>query len=71
MKIREVIGGLTKDEARGVEQVLIEARGLKKNGGDLVNKINSISPKAENYERLKAEGLRILREAGRTVKPNQ
>lgn len=64
MEIERVIGGLTKDEARGVEQVLIEAQGLKKNGGDLLNKINSISPTAKNYERLKAEGIRILSEAG-------
>ena len=71
MKIREVMGGLTREQARGVEQVLIEAQGLKRNGGDLVNRINSISPNAENYERLKSEGLRLLREAGISTKPNQ
>jgi hypothetical protein len=56
MKIQEIVGGFTKEEARGIEQVLIEANGMKKNGGDLVNQINSISPSSANYERLKGEG---------------
>ena len=60
MEIRALVGGLTEEQARGVEQVLIEARGLKKNGGDLLNQINSIAPSNADYERLKAEGQRIL-----------
>jgi hypothetical protein len=64
MKISEIIGGLTKDEARGVEQVLIETRGMQKNGGDLLNQINSISPSHSDYERLTSKGREILEAAG-------
>jgi len=60
IRIREVIGGLTKTEASAVEQVLIESRGLKKNGGDLLNQINSISPNRKDYEELKAIGRNLL-----------
>jgi hypothetical protein len=37
------LGGLTKLQARGVEQALIEQHGLAKYGGTLINKINSIA----------------------------
>jgi hypothetical protein len=37
--------GLTKMDARILEQNLINALGLQKNGGALLNKINSIAPK--------------------------
>ena len=37
--------GLTKAEARRQEQLLINQYGLEKDGGQLYNKINSISPK--------------------------
>ena len=60
IQIREIIGGLTKTEATAVEQVLIESRGLQKKGGDLLNSINSISPKREDYEALLATGRRLL-----------
>lgn len=43
----ERIQGLTElslSDARAVEQALIEAHGLGKDGGTLLNKINSISP---------------------------
>jgi hypothetical protein len=71
MKIKETIGGLTKDETRGVEQVLIEARGLKKNGGDLVNQINSISPSNPNYEPVTTKGREKLENAGMIPRPVQ
>jgi len=35
--------GLSRTDARTVEQALIEIHGLSKNGGTLFNKINSIS----------------------------
>jgi hypothetical protein len=41
--LKEVAGGLTRNQARGVEQALIEHHGLASNGGTLTNKINSIS----------------------------
>lgn len=37
--------GLTKQQARVMEQTLINQFGLGKNGGQLLNKINSIAPK--------------------------
>lgn len=37
--------GLTATEARILEQRLINLYGLGKNGGQLLNKINSIAPK--------------------------
>jgi len=42
-ELEQVAGGLTKKEARGVEQALIEHHGLGKDGGTLINRINSIS----------------------------
>ena len=60
IQIREIIGGLSKTEASAVEQVLIESRGLQKNGGDLLNQINSVSPKREDYEAMKAMGRKLL-----------
>jgi len=37
--------GLTRTQARALEQTLINQHGLGKNGGQLLNNINSISPK--------------------------
>ncbi|HRF16812.1 MAG TPA: RHS repeat-associated core domain-containing protein, partial [Chitinophagaceae bacterium] len=37
--------GLSKEQARIIEQTLINQYGLMKNGGQLLNKINSIAPK--------------------------
>ena len=44
-KVSEGKTGLTKAEARRQEQLLINQYGLEKGGGQLYNKINSISPK--------------------------
>lgn len=40
--------GLTKEQARIMEQNLINKYGIIRNGGKLYNKINSISPKYWN-----------------------
>jgi hypothetical protein len=37
--------GLTKQQARVMEQTFINQYGLGKNGGQLLNKMNSIAPK--------------------------
>ena len=68
MSIEGIVGGLTKADARGVEQVLIEARGLRKDGGDLLNQINSVAPTRENYDALKARGREILNSIGFDIK---
>jgi RHS repeat-associated protein len=60
MRIGVLMDGLTKEQARGVEQILIEARGLKRDGGDLMNQINSIAKSNPSYERLTAIGRELL-----------
>jgi hypothetical protein len=63
----EKIGGLEnlmRDDARGVEQALIEFYGLGKNGGTLLNKINSIAESEPHYARLLARGHQLLRQVG-------
>jgi len=71
MEISELVAGLTKAEARGVEQVIIEARGLRKDGGDLLNQINSIASTRENYEAMKARGREILESIGFDARKKQ
>jgi RHS repeat-associated protein len=56
--------GLARADARAVEQVLIEANGLGKNGGTLLNKINSISPNNSIYQQSIQRGNELLRQAG-------
>lgn len=58
--IEEVTSGLSRVDARSVEQVLIENFGLQKNGGSLLNKINSISSNNPNYAQQLRRGLEIL-----------
>ena len=66
IEIRAVPGlqNLSRADARAVEQVLIETYGLGKNGGTLLNKINSISPNNPAYVDALKRGLEILRQAG-------
>ena len=42
-RIQEVVGGLSRADARAVEQAPIEQHGLLRNGGTLLNRINSIA----------------------------
>ncbi len=61
--LTKVVGGLTRSkEAKGVEQALIETHGLAKNGGTLLNKINSISPKNSIYKEAVQFGRQLLEE---------
>ena len=50
--------------ARGVEQALMEHHGLAKNGGTLLNKINSIAKTNPIYEEAVDFGRRVLKEIG-------
>jgi RHS repeat-associated protein len=61
-KLDEIIGGLTRTQARAVEQVLIEHYGFEKVGGALRNKIASISPTRDKefYKAAKEFGKRAL-----------
>jgi len=64
MEIEKIKGliNLSKTDARAVEQVLINKYGLKKQGGQLQNKMNSISPKNPVYEESLIRGQELLKE---------
>ena len=49
----ENLKGLTKEQAHIQEQLLINQYGLGKDGGMLLNKINSISPNKWNQYNIK------------------
>ncbi len=53
-KIEHYIDNVSRDSARILEQTVIETFGMKKNGGILLNKINSISPKKALYQAVEA-----------------
>jgi len=55
-----VAEGLTRLEARAVEQVLIEIHGLAKQGGTLLNKINSVAKKSPFYNEAVSFGKKVL-----------
>jgi hypothetical protein len=58
------LSSLTRADARAVEQVLIEKFMLGKNGGNLLNKINSIASTNPNYTSSIATGKAILKNLG-------
>ncbi len=58
------LNNLTKIDARGVEQVLIESAGLQSQGGTLINKINSISTNNPIYEEAVKVGSQLLKSVG-------
>ncbi len=60
----EGISNLTRSDARAVEQTLIEMHKLEKNGGTLINKINSIAESNPKYHKALVRGSEILQEAG-------
>jgi RHS repeat-associated protein len=55
------LSNLSRADARAVEQVLIEAHGLGKNGGTLLNKINSIAKDNSIYADALKRGAELLR----------
>lgn len=55
---------LSYSDARAVEQVLIEIHGLGKDGGSLLNMINSISSKNPSYGSQLERGYELLRSIG-------
>ena len=64
IRIVELMGDLTRDAARGVEQALIDIHKLGKDGGTLTNKINSIATTNPKYKDLTEQGLKILKQLG-------
>lgn len=64
IQIEDLMNHLSREDARAVEQVLIELHGLQKNGGTLLNRINSIARSNPKY----ANALRRGRELLKTLK---
>ena len=52
---------LARKDARAVEQTLIDHFGLSKNGGSLINKINSIAKTNPVYDEAKKRGAELLK----------
>lgn len=65
IQIQEIRGlkNLSREDARAVEQVLIEKHGLAKNGGTLLNKINSMSKTNPTYAAALQRGTELLKKA--------
>ena len=59
--IEPLLTGLSRSDARAVEQTLIEFHGLSKNGGTLINKINSIAKSNPKYAAAIARGFILLK----------
>lgn len=55
-----VANKLTLNQARGLEQALINKYGLIKNGGTLINKINSISYSNPIYKKAVSWGAKYI-----------
>jgi hypothetical protein len=64
INIQPLMQGLTRADARAVEQALIEIHGLGRNGGTLLNRINSISPKNPVYGSQLQRGYELLKTIG-------
>ena len=60
IRIVSLMENLRPEEARAVEQALIEIHGLEKKGGSLVNLINSISKANPKYAKSLARGYELL-----------
>lgn len=70
-EIQEIAGleRLSRDDARAVEQALIEILGLGRDGGSLnYNLINSVSPQHSDYRRMVDTGYELLAKAGYLTK---
>lgn len=59
-RIVQLMKGLSREDARAVEQVLIELYGLQKNSGTLLNRINSIARSNPRYADLLRRGKKLL-----------
>jgi RHS repeat-associated protein len=64
IKIEPLMQGVSRSDARAVEQALIEIHGLGKNGGTLINKINSIATSNPAYSSQLKRGYELLQSIG-------
>ncbi|MBZ5507365.1 MAG: hypothetical protein LAO78_18045 [Acidobacteriia bacterium] len=62
--LRHILTMGSRLDARAVEQALIQHHGLEKNGGTLMNKINSISPRNLRFADYVKMGFDALRSIG-------
>jgi hypothetical protein len=64
IRVEKLMGNLSRLDARAVEQALIEIHGLGRNGGTLMNRINSIARSNPEYAALLRRGLELLESIG-------
>lgn len=64
INIQELMTKLSPSDARAVEQALIEIHGLPKNGGTLINRINSIATTNKKYAEAIKKGYELLKSIG-------
>lgn len=64
LRIKPLMEGLSRTDARAVEQALIEINKLGKNGGSLLNKINSIAKNNPKYGQQLERGYGLLKSIG-------
>ena len=64
IRIVRLLKNLSREDARAVEQALIEIHGLEKNGGTLLNRINGIARSKPRFADLLRRGLELLKTAG-------
>jgi hypothetical protein len=64
IQIEKLMGGLSRSDARAVEQALIEINGLGKNGGTLLNQINSVATSNPGYANQLSRGYELLKSIG-------
>lgn len=64
IQVEKLLGNLSREDARAVEQALIEIHGLLKNGGTLRNHINSVAPSNPKYADLLRRGMQLLESIG-------
>lgn len=60
LPIVRLLKGLSRSDAKAVEQALIELNGLGKEGGTLLNKINSIAKTNPTYAQQLKRGHELL-----------
>jgi filamentous hemagglutinin len=64
IEIEKLLDNLSRSDAKAVEQALIEIHGLGKNGGLLMNRINSISRTNPSYANQLRRGYEFLQTLG-------
>jgi hypothetical protein len=64
IQIEKLMGDLSRSDARAVEQALIEIHGLGRDGGTLINRINSIATSNPAYAGRIQRGYELLQSIG-------